>query len=141
MIMQRQVLQSLSDPVPRRRVVPQLQFNDSVFFLAVNRDRNPQQFQFLDKVVCRPGLCNDRFRCSCVQYICRGKFLCRGCLRSLLEEFYTFPTSAHCSRLETWTLSLRAPCIWQPLLLCFATVNGSFWTYFLCFYVKSELRS
>ena len=35
----------------------------SVFCFVVNKDRCPLQFQFLDKVVCRPRLCNDRFRC------------------------------------------------------------------------------
>ena len=42
-------------------VVPQLQFIDRVCFFVVNSDRYPQDF--LDKVVCRPGVCNDRFRC------------------------------------------------------------------------------
>ena len=69
-IMQRQVLQSCAGPVPRRWGGASASVHrQNVIFLVVNRDRHPQQFQFLDKVAFWPGLCNDRFRCLWEHFI------------------------------------------------------------------------
>ena len=60
-------------------------------------------------------------RISCFFYVCWTRIL--KCAFAL--EIWT-----RVSHLENWTSSLRAPCIWQPLHLCVATINGSFWTNF-----------
>ena len=75
-IMQRQVLQSPTDPVFDVGVVPQLQFIDRVCFLVVNRDRYPQQF--LDKVLQ-----------ARVQWSCRGCFSA-GCCEGFRKNFTCF---------------------------------------------------
>ena len=92
--------------------VPQIQFlKDGVF-------------QFLDKVVFRPRLCNDRFVVSWVQYIDKVVDVPVVMQRSSLQgaSMKAFGITSHIFFvLALFPFGspgiLRAPCIWQPLVL------------------------
>ena len=89
-----------------------------VFSSVVHRDRCPQCFLSLGA-----GCCSTLTRSSmswergCSMEAC-GRISHISCLRCLLG---------------IWTLFPRAPCSGSHLLLCVATVHGSFWTNFVYF--------
>ena len=114
-------------------VVPQIQFIDRVCPLRVNRDRYPQELQFLDKVVNELVLCNDRCsKGSCVSP------------RLLLKNFFRFPRDGELgSRVDSrfaWKSRFpRAPCIWQSLPQCSFVQSTKAFGRILCFCVKVVL--
>ena len=121
--MQRQVLQSCSDPVLDAKVLLQLQlqFIDRVFFPRCEQRQVPQLFQFLDKV----ALCSG---CGALQR--QGRRCASGhavALWRLVEEFHIFSACSRCSHgfvRKSHEFSVSG----SHLPLCVATVHGDFWT-------------
>ena len=109
MIMQRQVLQSCTDPVPRRRGVPQLQFIDR----RCAQRQVPKGSSSCWTRWCRPWLCNDRFRCMLVQYIEKVVDVSVGALWRLLEEF-----PFYVARTVHLDLGTCTPCSDKHMPLC-----------------------
>ena len=131
-VMQRQVLQSCTDSVLRRRGGASATVHrQNVSFLVVNRDRYHSCFgwssscvweQYIDKVVDVPVVTR------------------LGCCMRLVEEFHIVSTCLRCSpgsRRYFHELLVSG----SHLPLCVATVHGDFWTNFFYFPRESGLRA
>ena len=82
-----------------------------------------RQFQFLDKVVGRAQLCNDRCSTLTTSLMCRacGRSHCMGFpMEAFGRKSLIFLRAARAVHIGTWTLV--------------ATVNGSFWANFMPFF-------
>ena len=124
MIMQRQVLQSCVDPLGC------LSFSSSTEWTVYEMVASCASFCCAQRQV--PTVLLFLQGSGCCSTLTRLSMLGLVALWRLVKEFHIFST---CSRFSPgiWTLFPRAPCSGSHLLLCVATVHGSFWTNFVYF--------
>ena len=139
MIMQRQVLQSCTDPVPRRWCGASASVHrQSVLFLFVNRDTYPSAVPVLGQGCFHPGLCNDSF-VACGGSSSTRSSMCqcfRGFSECCMEAFKTISHMFSVLALLPWfsdIISTSSFYLAANLLLCVATVHGGFWPNFFYF--------